>query len=78
MYTCSSNQCNSYGKKGEICRRCKQSTPSYYIGKRLSTEEQLESQRIMKEEDSINWVKEYEEDVDNLIKVLQYDKLVGL
>ena len=78
MYTCSSNLCNSYGKRRQRCRRCKQSTPYYYIGKRISIKEQLEARRVMKEEDSINWVREYEEDVDNLKKVLQSDKLLGI
>ena len=66
MYRCSSHFCNNYGERGRRCMRCQQNIPSYYIGKLISNEERIESDRIMKEEDSINWAEEYKSDVKRL------------
>ena len=66
MYTCSSHSCNNYGERRQRCMRCQQTIPSYYVGKRISNEERIEADRIMNEEDSINWAKEYKADVKRL------------
>ena len=71
MYRCSSiTSCNGYDGRRRKCTRCCQDVSSYYVGKRLSQDEKEEANRIMNEEDNINWVNEYAADKMQLKKML--------